>query len=536
MKGIVQTDDDVIRFNCRATFQPKDEDDLSAIKDERNSRIVLKTRVGKGVLAIEIPVLVKDISFSANLMIELRLMNGFPYVKIFSMSMPENPTIDFTLKPLNGVDVMDMPGLNNFLHKLIQDIIGWLFVQPNAFVFDLDAFMNTQVSVESAIGVLLVKVHEARGLKNIETIGKSDPYAMVRIGGRELARTRAIDNNLDPYWNESFYVLVKSWNDKFELIVNDKDILKDRLLGYYRCPLTDFGLDKNPHLEDIWKPLITKEPIGDMPVKSKGEVHFELHYYPMPDKTGEKPAEEAEIKNGILRITIHEAKQLDESKSMVGYYNPFAEVLYHNQLVYKTKTKKRTNNPYWEETFQIFIRDLDHDTLRFVVRDQRDLATDPEVGDLMLSVKDILKNLKTTANKIDWWALRNVQSGKLRISFQYAPVAMDHPVPPLTASGNPAPVPAIGVVRLRVIEAMDLKNQEAVGLSDPYVKVNYLGEMRIKTSIIENTLNPLWNETHYILAQDSSLKGKLFFEIYDFNNLSKDRVCDCRDAFTTLIL
>lgn len=70
---------------------------------------------------------------------------------------------------------------------------------------------------------------------------------------------------------------------------------------------------------------------------------------------------------------------------------------------------------------------------------------------------------------------------------------------------------------------MDLKNQQNVGVSDPYVNIEYAGAIRVKTDVCNATLTPLWNETSYIMIQDTALKGKLFMTVWDWNNLQSDK-------------
>ncbi len=56
-------------------------------------------------------------------------------------------------------------------------------------------------------GVLLVRVERAADLRNADTIGLSDPYAIVRVGQQRQA-TKRINNCLDPEWNEEFQFFV----------------------------------------------------------------------------------------------------------------------------------------------------------------------------------------------------------------------------------------------------------------------------------------------------------------------------------------
>lgn len=53
---------------------------------------------------------------------------------------------------------------------------------------------------------------KANDLKNMEMIGKSDPYVVVYIRPLFKVKTKVIDNNLNPIWDE-----------KFELIAEDKE-------------------------------------------------------------------------------------------------------------------------------------------------------------------------------------------------------------------------------------------------------------------------------------------------------------------------
>lgn len=67
------------------------------------------------------------------------------------------------------------------------------------------AYSSRQPNNDSAIGVLCLKLYEAKDLKNVEILGNmSDPYANIRLGGLSVAKSRVISANLNPYWNETF--------------------------------------------------------------------------------------------------------------------------------------------------------------------------------------------------------------------------------------------------------------------------------------------------------------------------------------------
>lgn len=83
--------------------------------------------------------------------------------------------------------------------------------------------------------------------------------------------------------------------------------------------------------------------------------------------------------------------------------------------------------------------------------------------------------------------------------------------------------PAIGVVRFTFWEARDLRNVEHVtsGKSDPYVRVLSGHQVRARTEVIDNNLNPEWGESVYVPVH--SLKENFVLEAMDWNARSKDK-------------
>ncbi len=49
-----------------------------------------------------------------------------------------------------------------------------------------------------------MQVIKATNLKNLEMVGKSDPYVRLYVRVLFKEKTRVIDNNLNPVWNEQF--------------------------------------------------------------------------------------------------------------------------------------------------------------------------------------------------------------------------------------------------------------------------------------------------------------------------------------------
>lgn len=58
-------------------------------------------------------------------------------------------------------------------------------------------------------GRLTVTVVKASDLKNMEIIGKSDPYVIMYVRPMFKVKTKVIRNNLNPEWNENFDMVIE---------------------------------------------------------------------------------------------------------------------------------------------------------------------------------------------------------------------------------------------------------------------------------------------------------------------------------------
>jgi Ca2+-dependent lipid-binding protein len=109
-----------------------------------NSKIVLTARVGSALMkvGVDIPVMIKSMSFRGKLRIQLKLTSEIPLVKTVEACFVEMPKIDFVLKPLKSFDLMDMPGLSNWMFATIYAVLGSQAVNPNKISIDLDKILK----------------------------------------------------------------------------------------------------------------------------------------------------------------------------------------------------------------------------------------------------------------------------------------------------------------------------------------------------------------------------------------------------------
>merc|ERR1712223_480189 len=75
-------------------------------------------------------------------------------------------------------------------------------------------------------------------------------------------------------------------------------------------------------------------------------------------------------------------------------------------------------------------------------------------------------------------------------------------------------------IKLRVTGARKLKKSGMFGKADPYVTISY-GELKLKSHVVKNNLNPEWNFDNVLTISDNISK-EILLEVYDKDTVSKD--------------
>ncbi|KAK5257374.1 Tricalbin-2 [Cryomyces antarcticus] len=166
------------------------------------------------------------------------------------------------------------------------------------------------------IGVLRLHFQSARDLKNMETMGKSDPYIRVLLSGIEKGRTVTFKNNLNPEWDEVIYVPVHSTREKL-------------LLEY----------------------TPTKLKLRDEAGR-ESQITVSLKYLPIEMQLDPS---ESMTNQGNLRVEVLDAADLPAADRN-GFSDPYCKFSLNGKEIYKTKTQKKTLHPAWNEFFEVPVR------------------------------------------------------------------------------------------------------------------------------------------------------------------------------------
>jgi hypothetical protein len=138
----------------------------------------------------------------------------------------------------------------------------------------------------------------ARGLKNLETMGKSDPYVRVLLSGVEKGRTVTFKNNLNPDWDEVVYVPVHTIRERLTLEVMDEEKLgKDRSLGHVELAVGDYVQqdDNGEYLVHEQKQITPGLLRMSGTSAHKGTLNYTCSFYPtIPTWDPEEDEEESD--------------------------------------------------------------------------------------------------------------------------------------------------------------------------------------------------------------------------------------------------
>ncbi|CAL8471597.1 g11139 [Coccomyxa elongata] len=138
-------------------------------------------------------------------------------------------------------------------------------------------YVDREFIKETLAGMLEVHLKSATGLPARDLWGSSDPYAVVTVG-ESAGRSRVIDRNLNPVWDEKFQLYVRD-PEKQRLIIKvlDKDMFTaDDSLGFTLLPVSKL-VDGSTHNLDL---LLDGAGSG-------GQIQLSITFFPFTDEVAE---------------------------------------------------------------------------------------------------------------------------------------------------------------------------------------------------------------------------------------------------------
>ncbi|KAF3652551.1 Synaptotagmin-4 [Capsicum annuum] len=408
----------------------------------------------KTYLGVALPVQVKNIGFTGIFRLIFRpLVNEFPCFGAVCYSLRQKKKLDFTLKVIGG-DMTAIPGLSDAIEGTIRDAIEDSITWPVRKVIPILPGDYSDLELKPT-GVLEVKLVQAKELTNKDIIGKSDPFAKlyVRPIRDRMKKSKIINNDLNPIWNEHFEFVVEDPLTQHLVvkIYDDEGLQSAELIGCAHIRLSELEPGK---VKDIWLKLVKDLEI-QRDQKNRGQVHLELLYCPNGMTNGlsnpfaknesmtslervlkngaeGKEASSNGIENrkrrevivrGVLSVTVISADDLPPA-DITGKADPYVVLIMKKaQIRNKTRVVNESLNPIWNQTFDFVVEDGLHDMLMLEVWDHDTFGKD-FMGKCILTLTRVLME----GEYKDTYELAEAKSGKLNLHLKWnpQPIYRDH--------------------------------------------------------------------------------------------------------------
>ncbi|XP_027919437.1 synaptotagmin-5 isoform X2 [Vigna unguiculata] len=402
----------------------------------------------KTLLGVALPVQVKNIGFTGVFRLIFKpLVDEFPGFGAISYSLRQKKKLDFTLKVIGG-DISAIPGLYDAIEGAIRDAVEDSITWPVRKVVPILPGDYSDLELKP-VGILEVKLVQAKELTNKDIIGKSDPYAVVYIRPLRdrMKKSKTINNDLNPIWNEHFEFIVEDVSTQHLIVkVYDSEGLQSsELIGCAQLGLAELQPGK---VKDVWLKLVKDLEI-QRDNKNRGQVHLELLYCPFgmensftnpfapnysmtslekvlknatngiesnANENAATPKKKEVIIRGVLSVTVISAEDLPAT-DFLGKSDPFVVLtLKKAETKNKTRVVNDSLNPVWNQTFDFVVEDGLHDMLIVEVWDHDTFGKDYMGRCILTLTRVILEGEYKERFELD-----GAKSGYLNLHLKWMP-------------------------------------------------------------------------------------------------------------------
>ncbi|KAF9008651.1 hypothetical protein BDZ89DRAFT_1048082 [Hymenopellis radicata] len=305
-----------------------------------------------------------------------------------------------------------------------------------------------------------------------------DPYVTVGWGkwGKAMWSTRIIENDAHPVWEETAYLLVTpaetNARERLRLQLWDSDrFTADDMLGSVEVPLADLmsysdTLNKMAARRDTFTDglpgtlewsvgYMTKTTLehhiadaGDLSEELKKAADVKLReaktiggidrqkdedLKEMTDEIIAHTPPSAEWPSGVLSVRVEQITGLEvpkvresgvandgEEEESSDLPSAYCTIILNDERIYKTRTKMKTNKPYFNAGTERFVKNWLDATVTISVRDLRLHETNPLLGVVVLPLKSLLKEHSQVTDSLP--LVGGIGFGKLRFSVLWRSV------------------------------------------------------------------------------------------------------------------
>ncbi|KAL5727825.1 hypothetical protein ACHQM5_000972 [Ranunculus cassubicifolius] len=268
---------------------------------------------------VSIPIQLKDLQVFTVVRVIFQLTDEIPCISavVVALLSEPKPRIDYTLKAVGG-SISAIPGLSDMIDDTVNTIVTDMLQWPHRIVVPIGGIPIDLSDLElKPQGKLSVTVVKANDLKNMEMIGKSDPYAIVYIRPLYKVKTKTVNNNLNPIWEQSFELIAEDKETQSLILeVYDNDVAgSDKRLGIAKIPLISLEPETTKEMDVRLLPALDMMKIKDK--KDRGTITVKVMYHQF-DKDEQNAALEEEKRILEERKKMKEAGMIGSTMDAVG--------------------------------------------------------------------------------------------------------------------------------------------------------------------------------------------------------------------------
>ncbi|CAL8322773.1 unnamed protein product [Lota lota] len=349
--------------------------------------------------------------------------------------------------------------------------------------------------------------------------GTSDPYVKFKLNGKEVFRSKTINKNLNPVWDERTTLILDSLSEPLYIKVFDYDFgLQDDFMGSAYLPLDS--------LEQQRTVVVTLElKDSHYPDQDLGSLELSVTLSPK-DSPVEEPRDckqqqqsmrlsdihrKAQLWRGIVSIALIEGRDLIPMDPN-GLSDPYVKFRLGSQK-YRSKTIPKTLSPQWREQFDLHLYEETGEVLEISVWDKDTGRRDDFIGRCQLDLSTLAKErthrlelpleicpgslvLLVTLTASLHLSIAEMSATPLDDPRERAQIAQHYGF--LRSFSN---VRDVGIVMIKVIRAEGLMAADVTGKSDPFCVVE-LNNDRLQTHTVYKNLNPEWNKVFTLNVKD----------------------------------
>ncbi|KAM5531360.1 hypothetical protein V8D89_006496 [Ganoderma adspersum] len=439
----------------------------------------------KNLWGFRVPVWVEVTGAVGTARARLQLIPDPPFVKTTLVTLVGLPRITISVVPMNRAlpNVMNLPFISGFISSAI-DTAAAEYVAPKCLTLDLQRLISgDDIKKDTeAIGVVVIHIHRATGIKKMDTTGASDPYVTLTYSRLEkpLYSTRIIKCDLNPVFEETAVLLVDvntvRLREKISIQLWDSDRLSvDDMMGFAEVDLVDLIRHRGTPMRRV-SPLSSPDSC-DRP----GSLEYTVGYYGKlpPNKAlstdGADPSipddlrgmeelkdtrsvalneveaavlvtpPDPEWPSGLLSMQVHEIRDLtvrtmgkerkggrgregergqdageETAEEDEGLPSSYCTLSLNDELIYETRVKPITSSPMFNAGTERFVKDWRTAHVSVTVKDSRMRENDAILGTVFLKLSDVFVNASEVTR---FYSLeKGLGTGRIRISLLFRPV------------------------------------------------------------------------------------------------------------------